>query len=76
MLVRFSEDPEIVRDLVQLEEELEDDVVGVNADPLTCVRRTVWGMPHADGAGIDGRPCQDDNRHRVRFRSSRPHSGV
>ena len=43
MLVGFSEDPEIARDLVHLEEDLED-VVGVKADPLTCARGAVWGM--------------------------------
>ena len=77
VLVRFSEDPEIVRDLVHLEEVLEEDAVGANSDPLTCVRRAVWGMLYADDAGIcvlvGGRPCQDDDRNRDRFRSSRPH---
>ena len=43
VLVGFSEDPEIARDLVHLEEDLED-VVGVKADPLTCARGAVWGM--------------------------------
>ena len=52
VLVRFSEDPEIARGLVHLEEDLEKDVVGVNSDPLTCVRRAVWGMLYADDAGI------------------------
>ena len=36
VLVRFSDDPEIVRDLVHLEE----------------IRRAVWGMLYADDAGI------------------------
>ena len=52
VVVRFSEDPDIVRDLVHLEEDLEEDVVGVNSDPLTCVRRAVWGMLYANDAGI------------------------
>ena len=26
--------------------------MGVNSDPLTCVRRVVWGMQYADDAGI------------------------
>ena len=52
VLVRFSEDPEIVRDLVHLKEDLEEDGVGVNADTLTCVRRAVWGMLYATDAGI------------------------
>ena len=43
VVVRFSEDPDIVRDLVHIEEHLEEDVVGVNSDPLACVRRAVWG---------------------------------
>ena len=51
VLARFSEDPDIVRDLVHLEEDLEEDWAGVNADPLTCVLRAVWGMLYTD-AGI------------------------
>ena len=51
VLVRFSEEPKMARDLVHLEEELEEDVVGVNSDPLTRVRRVVWGMLYADDAG-------------------------
>ena len=43
--VRFSEDLEILKDLVHLEEDLEEDKVGVNADPPTCVRRAVCGVP-------------------------------
>ena len=35
VVVRFSDDPDVVRDLVQLEENLEEDVVGVTSDPLT-----------------------------------------
>ena len=27
-------------------------VVGVTSDPLTCVRRAVWGMLYADEAGM------------------------
>ena len=52
VLERFSEDPEIVRDLAHLEEDLEEDRVEANADPTTCVRRAVWGMLYADDAGI------------------------
>ena len=40
-MVRFSEDPDILRDLVHLDE-----------DPLACVRRSAWGMLYANGAGI------------------------
>ena len=50
--VRFIDDPEILRDLVHLEEELEEDVAGVNSDPLTCVHKAVWGMLYADDEGI------------------------
>ena len=39
ILVRFSEDPDIVRDLVHLEEDLEENAEGVSSDPLACVRR-------------------------------------
>ena len=42
VLVRFSEDPDIFGDLVHLEEDLGED--GVKVEPLTCVRREVWGM--------------------------------
>ena len=42
VVVRFSEDPDIVRDLVHLGENLEEDVVGLNSDPLTCIWRAVW----------------------------------
>ena len=52
--MRFhGEDPDIVRDLVHLEEDtrLGEDVVGVNSDPLTCVWRAVWGVLYADDAG-------------------------
>ena len=51
MVVRFSEDPDIVRDLVHLEE-LEENAAGVSSDPLACVRRALWGMLYADDAGI------------------------
>ena len=37
VLVRFSEDPDILRDLVHLEEDLGED--GVKVEPLACVRR-------------------------------------
>ena len=52
VLVRFSEENDIARDLVHLEEDLEEDGVGVNADPLTRVLSAVWGMLYADDAGI------------------------
>ena len=49
-LVRFSEDPDILKDLVHLEEDLEGN--GVEIDPIACARRSVWGMSYADDAGI------------------------
>ena len=52
VVVRFSEDPNIVRDLVHLEEDLEENAAGVSSNPLACVRRAVWGMLFADDAGI------------------------
>ena len=52
VVVRFRKDPDIVRDLVHLEEDLEEDVVGVNSDPLTCVRRAVWGMLYTVDVGV------------------------
>ena len=50
VLVRFSEDPDILRVLVHLEEDLEED--GVEVEPLACVQRSVWGMLYDDDAGI------------------------
>ena len=50
VLVRSSEDPDILRDLVCLEEDLGEN--GVEVDPLARVRRSVWGMLYADDAGI------------------------
>ena len=52
MVVLFSEDPDIVRDLVHLEEDLKENAAGVSSYPLACVRRAVWGMLYADDAGI------------------------
>lgn len=53
--VHFSEDEDIVRDIIHLEEDLinlEEDGVGGNDGPLACMRRAVWGMLYADDAGI------------------------
>ena len=50
VLVRFSDDPDILWDLVRLEEDLGED--GVKVEPLACVRRSVWGMLYGDDAGI------------------------
>ena len=52
VVVCFSEDLDIVRDLVHLEEDLEENAAGVRSDPLACVRRAAWGMLYADDAGI------------------------
>ena len=52
VVVRFSEDPDIVWDLVHLEEDLEENAAGVSSEPLACVRRAVWGMLYADDAEI------------------------
>ena len=41
-----------MRDLVHLEEDVEENAAGVSSDPLACVRREVWGMLYADDAGI------------------------
>ena len=45
MLVRFSEDPGILRDLVHLEEDLGEH--GLKVDPLTC--ETEGGMGYVVG---------------------------
>ena len=50
VLVRFSKGPDILRDVVHLEEALGED--GVELEPLAYVRRSVWGMLYADDAGI------------------------
>ena len=47
VLVRFSENEDIVRDLVRLEESM-----GGKEVPLPRVQRAVWGMLYADAAGI------------------------
>ena len=48
ILVRFSEDEDIMRELVHFEE----DVVFRKEVSLACVRRAVWGMMYANDAGI------------------------
>ena len=48
VLVRFSEDKETIRYLVHFE----GGVAVGNETPMGCVRRVVWGMLYADGAGI------------------------
>ena len=41
VVVRFSEDPDFVRYLVHLEDDLEEKAAGVSSDPLELVRRAV-----------------------------------
>ena len=53
VMVRFSEDPGILRDLVHFEEDLGGN--GAEVEPLACVWRSVWGMLYADDAGIVSR---------------------
>ena len=48
VLVSFSEDKDIVRDLVHHEE----DVVSGKEVPLALMQRAVWSMLYADDAGI------------------------
>ena len=50
ILVRFSDDKEIVRDLFHLE-----GAVAVNKVSMACVRMEFWGMLYADDAGIVSR---------------------
>ena len=51
VIVRFSEDDTILKDLVYLEEE-----TGVGAEtPLDRARRAVWGMFYSDYAGVVSR---------------------
>ena len=58
---RFIEDPDILRDLVHLN----DNGVGGNAEPLDRARSAVWGVIYADDAGIVSKsaegPCEDDD---------------
>ena len=58
VVVRFSEDPDIVRDLVHLEEDLEENAAGVSSDPLACLRMAVWGMLYTDDAGIGSKSAE------------------
>ena len=53
ILVRFSDDKEIVRDLFHLE-----GAVAVNKVSMACVRMEFWGMLYADDAGIVSRSTE------------------
>ena len=57
VVVRFSEDPDIMRNLDNLEEDLEN-AAGVSTDLLALVRRAVWGMLYADDAGVVSRSAE------------------
>ena len=48
--LRLSEGPDILRGLVHLEEDFGE--VGLEVQPLACVRRSVCGMLYSDDAGI------------------------
>lgn len=48
VLLRFSEDPDILRAYIHLD----DDGVGGNAEPLDRVRRAIWGMLYANDANV------------------------
>ena len=48
-----------MRDLVHLEEYLEENAAGVSSDPLACVRRAVWGMLYADDTGVVSKSAED-----------------
>ena len=44
VVVHVSEGPSILRYLVHLEEDLEENPAGVSSDPLVCLQREFWGM--------------------------------
>ena len=48
VLVCFSENPDMLKDLVHLKEDLGGS--GVEVEPLACVRRSIWGVMFADHA--------------------------
>ena len=48
VLVRYSEHPDILSDFVRPE----TDGVEVNAEPLACVLRAIWGMLHPNNADV------------------------
>ena len=47
-----------MRDLIHLEEDLEENAAGVSSDLLACVRRAVWGMLYAGDAGIASKSAE------------------
>ena len=53
----FSEDPDILRDLVHLEENFGEG--GLEVEPLASVRRSVCGMLYADDVGIVSKSTED-----------------
>ena len=58
VLVRFSEDPDILRYLVHLEEDLGENGVKVKPPLIACVQGSVWGVLYADDAGIVSKPAE------------------
>ena len=66
----------LCNDFVHLEEDLGED--GGTVDPLTCVRRAVWGMLYANDAGLVSNKSAEGLEKMMtvicdRFRSRRPH---
>ena len=53
----FSEDPNILRDLVHLDEDFGKG--GLEVKPLACVRRSVCGMLYADNVAIVPKSMED-----------------
>ena len=53
----FSEDADILRGLVHLEEDFGEG--GLELEPLACVQRSVYGMLYADDAGIVSKSTED-----------------
>ena len=49
VLLRFTEDRDVLREPVHLEEDLGGNRAEV--EPLACMRRSVWGLRYADDAG-------------------------
>lgn len=59
VLVRSSEDPDILRDFVHFDDDFEGGGVGVHTYPLACGRRPVWGMLNADDASRMSKSAED-----------------
>ena len=72
-MVRFCEDPDILRDLVHFEKDLGEH--GVKVELIACVTEASLGYAvrrrRRHCVYVGGRPCEDDGRHCDRFQSSR-----